>query len=167
MAPPNDSWPNRNLSATVVDTDPPEHSAWPKWAPPDQGHGAWPTKKKLPRHPRRLVNHTGRTAKPAPTPRPVGRWIAAGALWAFAGGLFVGPPVALWGDRGVEVGMAWLVVRAPSFLHPYLPERAPKPVEPPTLRRGRVAMPPTTEASSPTDSPSHMAPNTERGRRHR
>ena len=47
MATPNDSRPNRNLLATVVDTDPPQQNAWPNWAPSEQGHGAWPTKKKV------------------------------------------------------------------------------------------------------------------------
>jgi hypothetical protein len=164
MATPNDSWPNRNLSATVVDTDPPQPSAWPNWAPPAQGHGAWPTKKKLQRHPRRLVNHTDRMAKPAPTPRPVGRWIVAGALWAFAGGLFAGPPVALCVDRGVEVGMGWLAVRAPSFLQPYLPKPMPKPVEPPTPTRGRVAVPPTTDDLS-INWTGHQKPSQGLGRR--
>lgn len=165
MATPNDPGPTRNLAATVVDTNPSPQNAWPKWAPQEQGHGAWPTKKKPQRHSRRLVNHTDRRAKPDPAPRPVGRWIAAGALWAFAGGLLVGPTVASFADQGAEVGMAWLAVHAPGFLQPYLPK--PMPIEPPTPGRGRIAVPPSTEAFAPKDAPSPMAPKIEQGRKHR
>jgi hypothetical protein len=55
-------------------------------------------------------------------------------LWALAGGLFAGRTVAAHVDRGVEVGMDWLAVRAPSFLRPYLPDPVPKLIAPRTHR---------------------------------
>ena len=168
MATPSDSWPNRNLAATVVDTSPPQEKAWPSWAPPEHGDGgAWPTKKRPQRHSRRLVNRTDRIAKPAPMPRPMERWIVAGALWAFAGGLLVGPAVAWYADRGTEVGMGWLARHAPGFLQSYLPKPVPKPIEPPASGRGRIAAPPFTKTPAPKDLPSNMAPKTGHGRRHR
>lgn len=98
-------------------------------------------------------------AKPAPKSSRVERWIVAAALWAFACGLFAGPPVAHYFDRCVEVGMSWLAVRAPSFLQSYLP----KPLEQLTPPRRQVAVTPTTEAPSPKKYPSQVAPKTEQG----
>ena len=127
MATPNDSWPNRKLAATVVDSDPPEHSARPSWNPPEETWGSRPTSKRPQRRTRRTSDQMDATA--APRTRPVGRWIVAGALWGFVGALLVGPPLANLVYRGVGVGMNWLTPRAPGFLRPYLPRPIP-PVTP-------------------------------------
>lgn len=168
MATPNDVWPNRNVAATVVDTDPPPPSGWSSWNPEDMRDRAWPGMKKPQQHPpRKVVKSSERLAQTAPAPRRVGRWIVAGALWAFAGGLVVGPAVASFCDRGVAVGVGWLQVHGPGFLKPYLPKPLPKPSEPPASKRLQLAAPLGTEFAPPTKPASPAAPKTERGRKHK
>jgi hypothetical protein len=128
---------------------------------------AWPTTKKPQQHPRRVVKSSERLVKSAPAPRPVGRWIVAGALWAFAGGLVVGPAVASSFDRGVEVGVVWLQAHGPGFLQPYLPKPVPKLVAPPAPKRIQLAAPQGTEFAPPTKPDPPVAPKKEHGRKHR
>jgi hypothetical protein len=163
MATPNDLWPNRNVKATVVDTDPPQSSGWSDWSPNESSQSAWSTsKKKLQRTPRR----TSPTTQPATAPgRRVGRWIAAAALWTLAGGLFAGRMIAADVDAGVEVGMDWLAVRGPSFLRPYLPKPVPKLIEPRPHKQPAVS-PVFPDRSTPKET-ANAAPKEDRGRRHR
>jgi len=165
MATPSDAWPNRKVTATVVDTESSQPGAWSGWAKTEPSPGTWPTRKKPQRAPRRLAQPARRTTTAPAQSRPVGRWIVTAALWALAGGLFAGRTIAAHVDRGVEVGMDWLAVQAPSFLRPYLPERVPKLIEP---RRHRpiVASPPPAEAP-PSEEAALVAPKQERSRRHR
>ena len=163
MATPNDAWPNRKLAATVVDTEAPPPGAWEGWSPTESSHNAWSTKKKLQRTtPRRPARPTTSAAAQS---RPVGRWIVAAALWALAGGLFAGRTIAAHVDAGVEVGMDWLAVRAPSFVRPYLPQPVPK-LTLPRSHRQAVASPRPFEAPPPKET-AHAAPKEERGHRHR
>jgi len=164
MATPSDAWPNRKLTATVVDTEAPQPSALSGWAQTESSPDAWPTKKPQ-RAPRRLARPIQPRSTAPAQGRPVGRWIVAAALWALAGGLFAGRTIAAHVDRGVEVGMDWLAVRAPSFMRPYLPERVPKPIEPRT-RRHVVASPPF-DGVLPSEEPAEVAPKHVRSRRHR
>lgn len=163
MATPNDLWPNRKVTATVVDTDPPPSSGWSDWAPTESSPSAWSsTKKKPQRAPRRMAPSAQAAAASG---RPVGRWIAAAALWALAGGLFAGRQIATHVDAGVEVGMDWLAVRAPGFLRPYLPTPVPKLIEPRPHRE--PALSPVFPDRSTTKETGKVAPKEDRGRRHR
>lgn len=160
MTTPSDAWPNRKLAATVVDTDPPPPVAWPRRQPAEPSPDAWATTKKPQRTPRRL-GHRPQLAAAAPAQgRSAGRWIVSATLWGLAGGLLAGQSLVAHVDRGMEVGMAWLAPRAPSFLRPYLPVQAPKPVEPRT-RRPLLEAPPSPE-TPPANEP---APKQARRRR--
>jgi hypothetical protein len=163
MATPNDLWPNRNVKATVVDTDPPQSNTWSEWAPTESSQSAWSTpKKKSQRAPRR----TSPTTQPAAASgRPVGRWIAAAALWTLAGGLFAGRAIAPDVDAGVEAGMDWLAVRAPSFVRPYLPKPVPKLIEPRPHKQTTPSL--VFPDRSTSKEPAHAAGKEDRGRRHR
>lgn len=163
MATPSEAWPNRKVTATVVDTGAPEPADWSGWAKTEKSSGAWPTQKKPQRAPRRLSQANRSTASAPAQSSPVGRWIAAAALWALAIGLFAGRTIATHVDRGVEAGMDWLAVRAPGFVRPYLPQPVPKLTEP-RAHRPSVASPPSFEVPSPKEA---VAPKHERSRRHR
>jgi len=167
MATPSEAWPNRKVTATVVDTGAPEPAAWSGWAKTETSSGAWPTKKKPQRAPRRLSqpNRSASTSTAPAHSRPVGRWIVAAALWALAGGLFAGRTIATHVDQGVEAGMDWLAVRAPSFVRPYLPQPVPKLTEP-RAHRPSVASPPPAEVPGSKEA-APVVPKHERGRRHR
>jgi hypothetical protein len=95
----------------------------------------------------------------------MGQWIVATALWTLAGGLFAGRTIATDVDRGVEVGMDWLAVRAPNFLRPYLPERVPKLIEPRAHRQVSASPPPAD--ALPSKETEHAAPKKERTHHHR
>ena len=167
MANPSEAWPNRKVTATVVDTESRESGAWSGWGKTEPSPGAWPTTKKPQRASRRLVQPT-RPTSTAPAQaqtRPVARWIVAAALWALAGGLFVGRTIAAHVDRGVEVGMDWLAVRAPGYVRPYLPQQVPKLTEPRGHRQS-VASPPPAEVPTSQEG-AVAAPMHERSRRHR
>jgi hypothetical protein len=162
MATPNDLWPNRKVTATVVDSDPPPSGEWSAWAPTESSHSAWSTKKKPQRAPRRLPQSSQAAAALS---RPVGRWIAAAAMWALAGGLFAGRVIAPHVDAGVEAGMDWFAARAPGFLRPYLPTPVPKLIEPRT--RPKAVASPFAAKALPSKEPAHPAAKEERGHRHR
>jgi len=164
MATPSEAWPNRKMTATVVDTESPP-GAWSGWPKTEPSAGAWPTRKKPQRAPRRLSQPTRPTTTAPAQSRPVGRWIVTAALWALALGLFAGRTIAAHVDQGVEAGMDWLAVRAPSFVRPYLPERVPKLTEPRGHRQS-VASPPAAEVP-PSKEAALVAPKHERSRRHR
>jgi hypothetical protein len=106
------------------------------------------------------------STQPAATPsRPVGRWIAAAALWALAGGLFAGRQIATHVDTGVEVSMDWLAVHAPNFMRPYLPKPVPKLIEPRPHKQAAPAL--VFPDRSTQKEPTHPAAKEDRGRRHR
>jgi hypothetical protein len=145
--PPPSDWPISELpppSAWPV-SEPPPQSAWLDWDPPSQGSGAWPTRKAPQRRPRRPTSREDPAAQSVQSRRPVGRWIVAGALWAFAGGVLAGAPLTRYVDRGVEVGMDWLATRGPDFLRPYLP----KPIEQPTPLRHHLRVTESVAAKPP------------------
>jgi hypothetical protein len=131
MATHDYSWPDSpradtGRAATMVDTDPPNNiSAWPNRSRPQAGPSGWP----IPKAPQRRLNKplspVHRAAIPTQRSRPVGRWLLAFSLGAFAVGLFVGPALSSYGDRCVEVAVPWIASWAPAFLRPYLP----RPVE--------------------------------------
>jgi hypothetical protein len=161
MATPSDAWqPNRKLAATVVDTEPPPPSAWPRLPPLEPSPAPWPTTKKPQRTPPRL----GRRQQPAATApaqrRSAGGWIALVGLCALAAGLFLGPTITTSADRAMELGMGWLAPRAPSFLRPYLPAPMPKPIEPRARR-------PLLETPPPVESPPVKEATPARSRRHK
>jgi hypothetical protein len=167
MATPSEPRPNRSLAATMVDSEPPPQSAWPNsepapqsawpnsepapqdawpnWDPPSQSSGAWPARTAPKRRPRRPKARADSATQAVQTHRPVGRWIVAGALWAFAGGMLAGPPLARYVDPGVEAGMDWLAQRAPGFLRPYLP----KPIGQPTPLRHHLRATESVAAKPP------------------
>lgn len=162
MATPNDAWSNRKVMTTVIDSDPPQSSGWSGWAEDESSHSAWATKKKPQRATRRPARPT-QTGTEAADQRPIGRWIAAVALWSIAGGLFAGRAIAGHVDAGVEAGMEWLAVRAPSFLRPYLPAPVPKLIEP---KPRQVATSPIPAAEPPP--PQEVTrPAGKEGRKHR
>jgi len=163
--------PDYRGQATVVDTDPPQQTfsppsrssseedfnAWGK-SSREEGWGGWPGRKAPVRRVRRQSVEAASTAPSVLAPRPVGRLIAAWALWTFAAGLLVGPLVAGTFDAGLQAGFGWLAPRAP-FLRPYLP----LPPEPPApLRhhlnlRHAVATAPTAVPERPVIEPRHRA----------
>ena len=165
MATPSEAWPNRKMTATVVDTESRESGAWSGWGKTEPSPGAWPTTKKPQRAPRRLSQPTRPTTTAPAQSRPVGRWIVTAALWALALGLFAGRTIAAHVDRGVEVGMDWLAVRAPGYVRPYLPQQVPKLTEPRGHRQS-VASPPPAEVPTSQEG-AVAAPMHERSRRHR
>ncbi len=91
--------------------------------------------------------------------------MVAVALWALAGGLFLGRTIAADIDRGVGIGMDWLAMRGPSFLRPYLPAPVPKLIEP--RARLHVAASPPPAAAAPSKEGAHAAPKHDRSQRHR
>jgi hypothetical protein len=128
MATADYSWPNSRQAktgreATVVDTDPPDSlSSWPNRNRPQVSPSGWPIQKVPQRRLRKPLPSADRAAISAQRSRPVGRWVLAFSLWAFAAGLLAGPALSSYGDRCLEAAIPWIASWAPAFLRPYLPK---------------------------------------------
>jgi hypothetical protein len=131
MANADYSWPNSpraesGRAVTVVDTSPPDNfSAWPNRNRPNVSSSGWPIPKTPQRRLQKPVPRGNPAAASVQRPRPVGRWLIAFSLWAFAAGLFAAPTLSSYGDRWAVATLPWLASRSPAFLRPYLP----KPIE--------------------------------------
>ncbi len=150
----NDSWPNatapRRTSGTWPSASAPRATgaSWSNPSAPQVGYGAWPDLQASPPY-----SDAG-PAVAAPMPQPVvkaarrGRAMVALSLSTLALGLAAGPLLTEHADRGLELGLQWLVKWTPNFLQPYLPK--PLEASTPLLQGPEVAQ---AISAAPRDVP--------------
>jgi len=150
-----------STTATVVDTDPPESfSGWPNHRRVQPEPSAWPSKKLPARRQRQQLGPAAGLRPSVQKPRPVGGWIVAFSLGAFAAGLSAAPALSFYGDRGVEAAIKWTASWAPGSLRAYLPKPLEEPRPPtPHAKASRSVEAETAAPSEPLvkHSPAHRA----------